>query len=160
MAIENLFEMKKEPGVVIVGKDNFNAEEVFDDISKKLADFYGEKGFLFDKRGLVFVSKLFNGRQTRYHCPVYVNEVPDMESRYPIMEDGDRAVVVVEKEKPIKHATIKIERFNEKKRVEWVKNWDFDHEPFRATQQVFGVYFNLKDREKAYRERDYFIKNA
>ncbi len=121
MTIDSIFEMKREPGVVVVGGKNVGVEEVFDELNGFLSEFYLDNGF-------VFVSKPFNDAQTKYFSPVYIG-----------------------------HATIKIERFSEKRRKEFVKGWDFPHAPFEYTQQVFGVYFNLVEGDRAETERDNFL---
>ncbi len=132
--IDNIVEMKREPGVIVVGGKNVDAEEVFDGLNGFLSEFYLVNGF-------VFVSKPFKDSQTKYSCPVYVAEP----------EKGKKAQ---------KHATIKIERFRKKRRQEFVKEWDFPYAPFEYSQQVFGVYFNLVEQDKAKTERDNFLKYA
>ncbi len=121
MTIDSIFEMKREPGVVVVGGKNVGVEEVFDDVNRFLSEFYLNQE-------LVFVSQIFDKGKTKYFCPVY-----------------------------IEHATIKIERFSEKRRKEFVKEWDFPHAPFEYTQQVFGVYFNLVNQDRVRTEREAFL---
>lgn len=157
MAIEDLFEMKRKPGVIILGRDNIRAEQVFNEISNNLYDFYLSQGSLFEEMGLLFVSQLFEIGQDKYFNPVYVNDVPDMEFSYDVDESGQQIQKKENETKLIKHANIKIERFDERRRVEFVKEWDFAHAPFRSTQQIFGVYFNLEDISKANVERTAFL---
>lgn len=132
MTIDSIFEMKREPGVVVVGKRNIDTQEVFDELNGFLSEFYLDQE-------LVFISEIFDKGKTKYFCPVYVEEIPE------------------ENKKPKKHATIKIERFGEKRRQEFVKEWDFPHAPFEYTQQVFGVYFNLVNQDRARTEREAFL---
>lgn len=129
--IDNIIEMKEQPGVVVVGKRNIDTEKVFDELNGFLSEFY------FDQE-LVFVSEIFDKGQTKYFCPVYVAEP----------EKGKKAK---------KYATIKIERFSPKKMKEFVAEWDFPHAPFEYTQQVFGVYFNLVNQDKVFTEREAFL---
>lgn len=131
MNIESLHAMKEHPGVVAVGKRNAGAREVFKDITDGLIEFYDAQN-----KGLVFCAREFRTGQDKYSCPV---------NKW----DGGG-----------EYATIKIERFNEKKGTEFVKKWDFPHAPFRYTQQAFGVYFNLANRDKDEAERNAFLEHA
>ncbi len=132
--IDNIVEMKREPGVIVVGGKNVDAKEVFDDVNRFLSEFYLDNGF-------VFVSKTFI--QTKYFCPVYLTE---------ILEKGKKAQ---------EHATIKIERFREESGIDFIDELDDSVQTaLRWKQIVFGVYFNLVKSDKAMEERNNFLKYA
>lgn len=160
MSIENIFKMKRKPGIVVVGSRNFEAEEVFDEVIQNLYNFYEsrQRQGTYNGPELVFVSQLFEPRKDKYYCPVYINETPNMDIEVVVDDDGNQTQKITEKGRPQRYGTIKVERIDQRAGMEFVKEWDFPHAPFLWSQQIFAVYFNLdKDQiRQSFTERDDF----
>ncbi len=154
--VEGIFATKRGPGILVKGKNNADAEDIFDALSRELHEFY-------NRQGKVMPTKSFERKLEVHRCPVYFDEAPNIKYRYFSMDPPREFGFDLEleeiaelenqgyevqreeaaSEKPRKYGNVNIIMMSPESRDQYEKEWDFPHAAFEIRKEKFLVYFKV-----------------
>ena len=133
--IESIFPMRNHPnGIVVVGKMNEVQEPIYDELNVALHEFFES-----ERINRIYTWNLFDSNSQRFNGRVYAINEEDLVGRVGIIPLAANNV------------------------VQYQKECDFAHQPFRGTRHSFLGYFNRlmgggPSGQMNQRERDDFVR--